>query len=106
MGCAWNISGTISTSPPKLMAAAIRMAMRVTFFSIFSCLIMSAPSRGHGGGDGNGGRREVALACLVPGLPAVPQHDQHAGEEHRSSGETRGIERPGLFHRFHEGVGA
>ncbi len=47
-----NISGTSSTSVPKLIATMMRMIIRPTFFSTFSCFMGQAPQAALADGAG------------------------------------------------------
>src|SRR5581483_4342967 len=101
MTSAWNMSGTISTSPPMLMTTAISTAMRPMFFSMTEWFISLSLSCG----DGQRDLHRDALARRSPGLPHVPGHDEHAAQDEQAARETRHVERIRLRERLDEGVG-
>src|SRR5262252_6340727 len=76
--CAWYISGTISASPPKLIATNVSTAIRPMFFSMveWEKLMVVAPL----GCDRSGDRDRFRRARAAPGLPQVPRHDHHAAQ--------------------------
>src|SRR6185369_15594318 len=102
MTFAWNMSGTISARPPRLIAMITRIDIRPMFFSRVECFIMIGSSGGHGGWN-RGNRRPVARQR--PCLPAVVGHDEHAEQHEYTAEQARDVIRMRVRYRLDERVG-
>src|SRR6056297_3847797 len=95
-----NISGTICASPPRLITTMISTAIRPTFFSIASCAMSISPSGWLRNGD-------VARTIRrgLPGLVDVPDHEEHAAQEHDAAEQSERVIRLGALEHLDERIG-